>query len=139
MSERREMLSDALDVIDDGDVAAILQEPHETAHAGDVLRAGVNLQAVAVTAALVLGEASNHCVVDGCQRNASTVEPDEEVSRRAAVELEYPRRAHAPQMIQKRSNQPVAWVGAGSLRRTERRGRVLSSHVGPFGWKREDR
>jgi hypothetical protein len=132
-SERREMLSDALDVIDDGNVAAILQEAHETADAADVLGADEHARTVAGTAAPVSGEAGDHRVVDGCQGNAPTLEPGEEVSRRAALERECLRWAGVPQVIQERSNQPVLWAGAASLGRVAIRGRVLSSHVGPFG------
>jgi hypothetical protein len=90
-SEGGEMLSDALDIIDDGNVAAILQEAYETADAADILRADKRARAVAGAVATVPGEASNHRVVDGCQRNASTLDPREEVACRAAVERECPR------------------------------------------------
>jgi hypothetical protein len=89
--EGGEMLSDALDVIDDGNVAAILQEAHETTDAADILGADEHARAVAGAAATVPGEASNHRVVYGCQRNAPTLDPREEVPRSAAVERECPR------------------------------------------------
>jgi hypothetical protein len=61
------------------------------------------------------------------------------VPRRTAVKRECPRQARVPQVMQKCGNQPAVWVGAASLRRMANRVSVLRSHVGPLGWKREDR
>src|SRR5258708_10994149 len=133
MSEGCEMRGDVFHAINHWDVAAALEKADETADAADVVRVAERGRAVMRAATPVPRETIDNRVVHAGDGNATSVEPNQEVSRHAALVPETPRRERATQIIEKCRNQCVVRRGRFSFGPAVK-GRVLGrGHLGPFG------
>jgi hypothetical protein len=80
------MQGDGADVSDDGNIAPILKEEHETTNESDVCGVGKCLWSIPVlTMTAVARETSNSCFVDGRERNAALGQPKQKMSRGSSV------------------------------------------------------
>ena len=75
VSKRRKMRADVFDVVDDSDIASILEKAHESADATHILRTGELLWAVTRAAAAVTCEATYDRIVHAGQGNTTSREP----------------------------------------------------------------
>jgi hypothetical protein len=81
----RQIGTDILDTIRDGNIAAVFEEADKPPHAAEIDRITKLRATITRTAALVLREPSDGCSIHAGEREAATAEPVQEMTGGAAV------------------------------------------------------